>query len=163
VILNTDGAAKGNPGRAGAGGVLRGDRGEWIFGFSEHLGHCSSMKAELRAISRGLQLAEGEGFRKVWIRTDSLVVVGMLTNKMQWHPEHHFLLQRCSNLLRKEEWEVKITHCYREANQVADILANKGVDGTLGVTKYQSPPVEIREALYADVVGVSWPRHVKIQ
>ena len=163
VILNTDGAAKGNPGRAGAGGVLRGDRGEWILGFSEFLGHCSSMKAELRAISRGLQLAAGAGFRKIWVQTDSRVVVGMLTNKMHWHPEHHFLLQRCSNWLRQEDWEVKITHCFREANHVADILANKGVEGTPGVTKYPLPPGDIRDALYADDIGVSWPRLVKIQ
>ena len=120
------------------------------------------MKAEIRAIFRGLQIAEGEGFRKIWIQMDSLVVVGMLTNKVHWHPTHHFLLQQCSHLMRKEEWEVKISHCYREANQVADILANKGVDNSLGVRKYQSPPVEIREALYADVVGVLWPRHAKM-
>ena len=49
-VLNTDGAAKGNPGRAGAGGVLRGERGEWILGFAENLGVCSSVKAEVRAI-----------------------------------------------------------------------------------------------------------------
>ena len=161
VILKKDGAAKGNPGRAGAGGVIRGDRGNWIVGFSEHLGHCSSMKAEIRAVFRGLQLAKEENLHKVWIRTDSLVVVGMLTNKMQWHPEHHFLLQQCVRLMQQADWEVTITHCYREANQVADFLANKGVDGTLGVIKYQSPLVELREALYADAVGVFWPRHDK--
>jgi len=38
VALNTDGTARGNPGQAGAGGVIRGDRGEWIAGFSENLG-----------------------------------------------------------------------------------------------------------------------------
>uniref|UniRef100_A0A7C8ZGN9 RNase H type-1 domain-containing protein n=1 Tax=Opuntia streptacantha TaxID=393608 RepID=A0A7C8ZGN9_OPUST len=57
VALNTDGAARGNPGPAGAGGVIRGERGEWIAGFSEHLGRCSSLKAELRAVLRGLRLA----------------------------------------------------------------------------------------------------------
>ena len=50
MILNTDGSAKGNVGPAGAGGVLRNDRGEWVFGFSEYLGHCSSMTAELKAL-----------------------------------------------------------------------------------------------------------------
>ena len=116
--------------------MIRGERGEWIAGFSENLGHCSSMKAEIRAILRGLRLAEEANFRKVWVRTDSLVVVGMLTNHMQWHPEHQFLLQQCYNLMGKESWEVKISHCYREANQVADILAHREVDDMLGVTVY---------------------------
>ena len=31
LLLNTDGASKGNPGVAATGGVIRGDRGEWIF------------------------------------------------------------------------------------------------------------------------------------
>jgi len=50
IVLNTDGVAQGNLGPAGAGGVLRGSQGEWIVGFSEHLGHCSSVRAELRAV-----------------------------------------------------------------------------------------------------------------
>ena len=50
------------------------------------------MKAEIRAILRGLRLAEEAGFRRVWVQTDSLVLAGMLTNRMHWHPEHQFLL-----------------------------------------------------------------------
>ena len=49
-MLNTDGVAKGHPGPAGAGGVIRGDQGEWIVGFSEHLGRCSAVKAEVKVV-----------------------------------------------------------------------------------------------------------------
>ena len=70
VILNTDGAAKGNPGPAGAGGVIRGDKGEWIVGFSENLGHCSSVKAEICAILRGLSIARETHVQKLWLQTD---------------------------------------------------------------------------------------------
>lgn len=45
VIFDTDCAAKGNPGAACAGGVLRGDKTEWVGGFSENLGNCSLLKA----------------------------------------------------------------------------------------------------------------------
>jgi len=58
MVLNTEGAAKGNPGPAGAGGVLLGNAGEWIAGFSEYRRHCSSVKAELREVLRGLTLAK---------------------------------------------------------------------------------------------------------
>ena len=49
-VLNTDGVAKGHPGPAGAGGVIRGDQGEWIVGFLEHLGRCSAVKAEVKVV-----------------------------------------------------------------------------------------------------------------
>jgi len=58
MVLNMDGAAKGNPGQASVGGVLRGDKGDWVIGFLENLGHCSSTKAEIRAVFRGLKLAQ---------------------------------------------------------------------------------------------------------
>lgn len=38
--MNTDGAAQGNPGVAGAGGILRGPDGVWLCGFRAHLGIC---------------------------------------------------------------------------------------------------------------------------
>lgn len=55
--LNTDGAARGNPGIAGAGGSLRDYRGQWIVGFAARLGICSNVAAELHALRMGLSLA----------------------------------------------------------------------------------------------------------
>ena len=63
-------------------------------------------------------------------------------------------------MIEWEGWEVKISHCFREANQVADMLAKMGIEGMLGLTIYRVSPVKTRDALYADSVGVSWPRHV---
>lgn len=62
ILLNTDGAAKGNPGPAGGGGVFRDTRGNWICGFAEGMGRCTSVRAELKAILRGLQVARDQGF-----------------------------------------------------------------------------------------------------
>ena len=78
ALLNTDGASKGNPGVASGGGVLRGHRGDWIKGFTEHFRTCTSVKTELRAALRSLRMARELGMRKVWLRVDSMIVVGML-------------------------------------------------------------------------------------
>ena len=67
VVLNADGVAKGNPGPTGGGGVLRGHRGEWILGFAENMGISTSMKAELKALLRGLKLATEKGVQKLWV------------------------------------------------------------------------------------------------
>ena len=116
LIMNTYGASKGNPGPAGAGGVLRGDKGEWLIGFSESLGVCSSVKAEIRTVLRGFKIAQEAQVQKLWLQTDSKVVVSMLTSSNDWHLEHSFLLHQCKQLIDWEGWEVKISHCFREAN-----------------------------------------------
>jgi len=72
-VLNTDGAVRGNPGSTGAGGVIRGEVGEWVLGFSENVGHCSVTKAEVKAILRGLNLAKEIPTQKIWIQTYSRV------------------------------------------------------------------------------------------
>jgi len=45
--LNTDGASKGNPGLAVAGGVMRDEYGGWKGGFAVNIGICSAPLAEL--------------------------------------------------------------------------------------------------------------------
>ena len=45
--LNTDGAARGNPGLATAGGVVRDEFGLWKGGFVLNIGICSAPLAEL--------------------------------------------------------------------------------------------------------------------
>jgi len=161
TVLNTDGAARGNLGPEGAGGVLRNDKGEWMTGFSEYLGHCSAMKAELKAVLRGLNIAKDMGVEKLWLRIDSRVLLDMLTTQKNRHPEYHFLVHSCKLLLDRTEWEVQITHCFRETNQVADILAHIGTTGSLGVRMYHDPPREIQDALYADRMGILWPRRIR--
>jgi len=158
--LNTDSAARGNLGLAGARGVLRDGTGAWIIGFSEHLGHCSAIKAEIRDVLRGLKIAKEECTHKLWLQVDSMVVVSMLTTSTKGNPEYNNLIHQCKALLDWGGWEVKISHCFRKANQVADKLANMDVEGSLGVQMYRVPPMKAREALYADSVGVAWPRRV---
>jgi len=109
-MLNTDGAARGTLGLAGAGGVLRDEAGTWIIGFSEHLGRCSAITAELWAALRGLKLAKEECTTKLWIQVDSTAIVSMLTTTTNFHPEYHSLIQQCKILLDWAGWEVKISH-----------------------------------------------------
>lgn len=70
MTLNIDGAAKGNPGEAGAGGLIRGHRGEVHKVFALNCGICTSTKAELMAVLKGLLVTwEGVtgGWKWVWI------------------------------------------------------------------------------------------------
>ncbi|KAJ8451425.1 hypothetical protein Cgig2_017816 [Carnegiea gigantea] len=160
ALLNTNGGLKETP-KWPLGGILRGDRGEWIKGFAENFGDCTSVKAELKAALRGLRMAWALGLKKIWLRVDSVIVVGMLRGNGSWNPIHKLLITQCKNLMERTDWEIKVTHCYREANQVADKFANLGITSDVGATYFDSPPKEILDALHADFVEAAWPRNLK--
>ena len=48
--LNTDSSLLGNPGLVGASGLLRNSSGDWISGFSLHMGITSNNIAELGVV-----------------------------------------------------------------------------------------------------------------
>ena len=94
---------------------------------------------------------------KLWVQLDLIVVVGMIKENANWCPEHIGLLHQCKALLKDNDWKIHISHCYREANQLADRLTNIGIGIRSGIIFYQSPPMEIKDVLLADVGGVYWP------
>jgi len=116
------------------------------------------MKAEIKAVYRGFQLAKNMNVRNLWVQLDSLTMVGMLKGDIPWSKEHETLLSICKKFIQSQDWIVKISHCYPEANQVADKLASMGIDLVSSCNVFSSPPQEIMDLLYADSVGAAWPR-----
>ena len=57
IKLNTYGSVLGSPMKAGGGGVLRSNDGEWVAGFTRKLRNMSSTIAELWALKDGLHVA----------------------------------------------------------------------------------------------------------
>ncbi|KAK4493277.1 hypothetical protein RD792_017845 [Penstemon davidsonii] len=74
--------------------------GKMVFNFYEFIGHCTNTESEMRALIRGLELCDSFGCSNVLVEVDSQVLCSVL----------------------------KVNHIYREANQVADYLANLGCD-----------------------------------
>ena len=54
VKLNTDGSASDLLNAAGCGGLMRAEQGNWIGGFSKHIGNTNSFIAEVWALRDGL-------------------------------------------------------------------------------------------------------------
>ncbi|XP_038687586.1 uncharacterized protein LOC119986972 [Tripterygium wilfordii] len=159
VKLNTDGCCKGMTGLAVGGGLVRDVRGRWLIGFSINIGICSAVEAELWAVFEGLSLAWQNGFRKVFLETDSLVVASWLQDGCVPNIPISNLIYKCCDLLKKD-WEVNICHVLREGNRCADLLANLALKHDRGVLVLHQPPVDIIEMLREDVIGVSWPIRV---
>ena len=76
--LNTDGASRGNPGLATAGGALRDGLGRWCGGFSINIGFCSAPLAELWGVYYGLYMAWEKRLMRIELEVHSELVVGFL-------------------------------------------------------------------------------------
>ncbi|CAA7029235.1 unnamed protein product [Microthlaspi erraticum] len=74
--MNTDGAARENPGPASAGGVLRDTSGRWICGFALNIGICPAPLAEFWGVYYGLYMASERQVPRLIIEVDSETVMG---------------------------------------------------------------------------------------
>ncbi|PKI40609.1 hypothetical protein CRG98_039019 [Punica granatum] len=81
-----DGASRGNPGLAGAGGLILDLGGSWIGGFMHNIGRASSMMAELWGVHSGLDLAWSLGRRRLILEVDSTSVQDLLVHQMAKAP-----------------------------------------------------------------------------
>ncbi|GAU48962.1 hypothetical protein TSUD_406700 [Trifolium subterraneum] len=77
---NIDGAAKGNPGLAGCGGVFRNHVADLLFCFAEPLGFTTSFQVELNAAISAIEIAYRFHWHNLWIETDSALVVRAFQN-----------------------------------------------------------------------------------
>ena len=120
--LNTDGARKTNSGLAAAGGLLRNHFGDWVAGFSENVGVCSVLGAELWGVVYGLRLAKMKGASKLIIEVDNKQVADMLLQRVATCHKISAMVKEIQDKLYSFHEEV-IQHWYREGNRCADLLA----------------------------------------
>jgi ribonuclease HI len=127
-----DGAARGNPGPAGAG-VWVEPRGEE--GAEEHfeaLGRTTNNVAEYRALLMALARAEQLGAEEVEILSDSELLVHQLNGKYRVKADHLKPLVSEAVARAKRFRRFSIRHVRREQNRKADRLANLGADASEG-------------------------------
>lgn len=126
--LFTDGASRGNPGKAGAGAVLLDEYGRELVTKSEFLGVCTNNLAEYQALILGLRAAREIGCRKVDIFLDSELIVRQVrgTYKVK-NAALKPLYTKVQQLLQWFE-HYTIAHVPRSENARADELANRGID-----------------------------------
>ncbi|KAG6424713.1 hypothetical protein SASPL_115133 [Salvia splendens] len=136
----------------GGGGVIRDDRGRILGGFAEPLRAESAKETELTALNRGLEIAKGLG-SGVWIETDSLEMVNLITKESRGAAQIRHLLTDIRNKLRGLNF--KITHICREGNKVADYLAKQGGNREDRITFDQdSAPPMVKILARMDRMGI---------
>jgi ribonuclease HI len=126
--LFSDGAARGNPGPAGAGALLRSEDGEVLAEISEYLGETTNNQAEYQALLLGLKKAEELKLTTLKVFLDSELVVKQLNGDYKVkHPDLIPLYRQVTVLLKKFP-SIAVAHVYREKNKEADKLANLAID-----------------------------------
>ncbi len=128
AFLYADGAARGNPGPAGAGAALVDEDGHVVAEAMRHLGHATNNVAEYTALIIGLEAARRHDVQDLEIRMDSKLVVEQMNGKWRIkHPNLKPLAIQAGALLATFP-KRQISHIPREQNGVADALANRAID-----------------------------------
>ncbi|CAL1360326.1 unnamed protein product [Linum trigynum] len=159
VTMNIDGASNGNPGPAGAGGLLRDGTGKWLKGFVASLGTATAVLAELWAFSHGLDLAWKEGHRAIKIETDSQLAIQLIERRHDPIHPHATLLAGIRKRISRE-WLIRIVHTYREGNRAADWLSKHSLVYPYGVYELAEPPNGLKQVLRDDMLGATFQRRI---
>ena len=129
LLIYTDGAARGNPGPAGLGAVLReAGSGEVVAELARFLGVRTNNYAEWTAVEEALAEALRLGATHVDLRLDSELVARQITGRyrvkhVDLKPIHARVM---TQLARLQGYTVG--HVPRELNKDADQLSNVAID-----------------------------------
>ena len=125
-----DGAARGNPGPAGAGVYIQAEDERPAEELFEALGKATNNVAEYSALLLALRRAEELGAQTVEIHSDSLLLVQQVNGIFRIKAAH--LVPFLSEAVRRAKSfrRFSIRHVRREENKLADRLANLGADAS---------------------------------
>jgi len=128
LIVNVDGGARGNPGPAAIGIVIRDSEGEVLEDIAETIGEATNNVAEYKALIRGIERAIELGGEELEIRGDSELVVRQMLGQYKvkhadMKPLHAAATEALAGL---DSWT--ISHVRREQNAEADALVNQALD-----------------------------------
>lgn len=129
LLIHTDGAARGNPGPAGAGAILRdATDGTVRAEIAQGLGHATNNVAEWTAVRLALDEALRLGATHVDLRMDSELVARQITGIYRVkHPALKPIHLAVMGMLRRFEGYT-VGHVPRALNKDADRLSNVAID-----------------------------------
>ena len=129
VLIYTDGAARGNPGPAGLGAILRdAETGTILAELARFLGVRTNNYAEWTAVEDALREALALGAGHVDLRMDSQLVARQISGHYRVkHPDLKPIHARVMAMLA-QLGSYTVGHVPRELNKEADRLSNVAVD-----------------------------------
>jgi ribonuclease HI len=131
VVLYSDGAARGNPGPAGAGAVILDDAGRTVAKLGRFLGRQTNNVAEYEGLLLGLRRARAMGAREIEARADSQLLIRQLEGSYTVKNEVLRRLHAEALALLRAFERYQVVHVPREENKLADEMSNRAIDERL--------------------------------
>jgi len=98
---------------------------------------------------------------RVRLEVDSEIVVGFLTTGISDAHPLSFLVRLCYGFISKD-WIIRVSYVYREANRLADGLANYAFSLPLGFHFFYTKPDFVNSIMLDDARGLSCLRLVRL-
>ena len=129
LTVNVDGGARGNPGPAAIGVIVRDETGGVLLERGEKIGSATNNVAEYKALILGIELAKELGADQVEMIGDSELIVKQVQGKYKVKNEGMKPLhaEAKAALAGFDSWEIR--HVKRELNKDADRIVNEALDG----------------------------------
>ena len=145
-IANIDGAARGNPGPASYGVVVRKPDGRPHESLGKYIGRHTNNVAEYYALIAALDYAAASGIKRLRVYSDSQLIVNQMKGLYKVkHPDLRPLHERAKKQAAGLE-AFTIAYIPREENRAADAAANAALDNTGGVKHAYSAEPRINVA-----------------
>lgn len=125
----TDGAARGNPGDAGVGVIVRTDEGTEYLRLHGYIGKATNNVAEYTALVALLRILSAVSCTRLVIHSDSELMVRQINGQYRVRDRalrKHYA--QAVKLLGQMPCTCEVRHIPREQNRDADRLANMGID-----------------------------------
>ena len=141
---NIDGAARGNPGPAAYGVLIRRPDGKTHESLGKYIGRTTNNVAEYYALIAALDYAAASGIKRLQVYSDSQLIVNQIKGLYKVkHPDLKPLHERAKKQAAGLE-SFTIQYVPREQNRDADDLANAALDSTGGVkAAYGAPAAKV--------------------
>jgi len=120
-----DGTSKGNPGRAGGGGILLSDDNTILLNYAWGLGTMTNNKSEALALWQGLRQAQERKIESLVVIGDSRLVIQAMKTKKLPTTLHMIPIFKKIFLSISKFKEISFYHVLRGLNAQADLEANK--------------------------------------
>jgi ribonuclease HI len=135
LVINIDGASRGNPGLSGIGILIMKDNLK-IDEHKEFIGEKTNNQTEYIALKKALQMASSinHDCAEITILSDSELVVNQRNKRYRVRNKQLKIILREITNLEKKFKNVIYRHIPREKNILADLLANQAIDEHI---KYQ--------------------------